>query len=295
MELDESEPFLHAREPKTAERKPRAATVSWHWQTAVHVILSICVATTLANAYYLYTLLSHPSVQSADIYGSYPLASGQSLPRPNQFIGLESVNRSKPGFVPPKPIVNMPRVLTQVDSVRPEFVYTQDPRRWLSFAGAVTPDDKNFLVNRTVHTIAQFRVLDFGMERCQLMFNISLPSHLAAEDNPLVPFSRAFQSSASSPSFSVSIAVSRLAVDRVLDIRTLSWKTRPAKANVVGSYAVAEGSATYTGLFDCPSDSLQTFEFACDGEDSPGNECMLSWWQDLHQTLGVFLVQHPSV
>lgn len=163
------------------------------------------------------------------------------------------------------------------------------------------------------NTVAQFRVLDYGMERCELLFNVSSAEHLASESNPRVPFDRSFKAS-SAPAY---ISVYRLASDIVLDPRSLSWSTKPDVVQFMGDYAVVEGAASHSMSFPCASDSLQTFEFRCGGNgERDGGDCRVEWWQDMHYSLGtsihvlletiavvlmlvrfsgVFLVQHYSL
>lgn len=151
---DESKPFFtddindHELFVKTTSKRTL-------WRSVCYATLGLAVALTLSNAYFVHNILRRLPPPSLDPYDNYPRSS--PLPRPNQFIGLEKVNRSLPGYVPPAPIVNMPSILTQVNSEQPHYVYPQDPRRWFSVFGTATPDDKNFLVNRSVrHTFPEW-------------------------------------------------------------------------------------------------------------------------------------------
>jgi hypothetical protein len=60
-----------------------------------------------------------------------------------------------------------------------------------------------------------------------------------------------------------------------LDLRTLSWNTRPRRTAFMASLYLAPGVVTRTREFECATDSLHIFEFACPWED-----CEVSWWQD---------------
>lgn len=137
------------------------------------------------------------------------------------------------------------------------------------------------------NTIAQFRVLDFGMEKCEIFFNISTPDVMSSEDSRWIPFNREFKSSALDPSTPIPIDVYRLSSDKVLDVLNLSWKTKPATESFLGTFDVAEGMATHTPTFYCPSDSLQTFEFRCGSGMQGADDCKVDWWQDMHDSLGM--------
>ncbi|KAG6897831.1 hypothetical protein C0995_010120, partial [Termitomyces sp. Mi166 len=65
-----------------------------------------------------------------------------SLPRPNQFIGLESINYTKHPF-PNVKMATFAGVIAQIDRSRPNFVYPVDPRRRSTYFGTVSPEDRN--------------------------------------------------------------------------------------------------------------------------------------------------------
>ena len=77
-----------------------------------------------------------------------------SLPRPNQFIGLERINYTKYPF-PNDKIATFAGVIAQVDRSRPKYIYPVDPRRRSTYFGTVSPDDRNVLATNQVclHTL----------------------------------------------------------------------------------------------------------------------------------------------
>jgi hypothetical protein len=106
-----------------------------------------CFICTIVNLFIVRTSLQAASVQLA-----VPQRTA-SLPRPNQYIGLETVNRTGAGFAAPKPLVNHPPILTQVSSVNKNFVFPDEPHRWFSWVGTVSPDDRHFLVSKEASTL----------------------------------------------------------------------------------------------------------------------------------------------
>lgn len=104
-------------------------------------ILFGCVACTLTSL-----LLAGFALPVAKQTSNIP-SGDANLPRPNQYIGLDLVDYSTSDF---EPIVNFPPILTQVDSAHADFVFPDDSRRWLSWIGVVSPDDRHFLINSTV-------------------------------------------------------------------------------------------------------------------------------------------------
>lgn len=78
-----------------------------------------------------------------------------SLPRPNQFIGLESINYTKHPF-PNVKIATFAGVIAQIDRSRPKFVYPVDPRRRSTYFGTVSPEDRNVLATNQASSIPTF-------------------------------------------------------------------------------------------------------------------------------------------
>lgn len=121
------------------------------------------------------------------------------------------------------------------------------------------------------NSIAQWRVRDWGMEHCRLVLSLPPPSTALAQNVTLHPHS-------------VSIDVFNLTTPdaRFLDVRTLSWSTRPARQSPGPVATMALGTESASGeaaseLFWCLRDSVHTYEFAC-GAATP--ECGIDFWQD---------------
>ncbi|GJE91773.1 hypothetical protein PsYK624_079240 [Phanerochaete sordida] len=204
------------------------------------------------------------------------------LPRPNQYIGLERVNRKYLNATPPDPIVTFGLVLTQVSSMRPQYVFPVDTHRtFLPTVGTVSADDKPFVVNSTISSIAQFRVRDWGMELCQLV--VALPSDAAAANVTL-----------SAPSVDVDVWALDADDYDFLDVHTLSWKTRPRRRDAVpaATLALRAGEKAVTEKFACRRDAILSFEFAC----RPGEPCVVDFWQDgVSLLLGMYMIQYATI
>ena len=96
----------------------------------------------------------------------------------------------------------------------------------------------------------QFRAIDYGMENCSL----------------------ALAPSAEGPLVDVELDVWALAgaprrpgrrLNSNLDVRTLTWASRPARKEHVGVLSVVGGASGETRTFACPSGSYHTLEIAC--------------------------------
>ena len=97
-----------------------------------------------------------------------------SLPRPNQFVGLERINFTKHPF-PEVTIPTFAGVIAPIDRDRPNFVYPPDPRRRSTYFGTVSPDDRNVLATNQACLIPCSRcALTDGNDRSQPWCNSDL-------------------------------------------------------------------------------------------------------------------------
>ena len=125
-----------------------------------------------------------------------------------------------------------------------------------------------------MHTIVQFRAIDFGMESCTLAFDFP-----AAGDQPepgatfdIRPSSR--------------FDVFRLDIEKKIDTDKLSFSTRPPVLSKVATIEAHIHGMTVITEFPCPSMSLYGFEIAC----AKGSDCFLDVWTSQNKTYGE---QHP--
>lgn len=97
----------------------------------------------------------------------------------------------------------------------------------------------------------QFRAIDYGMENCSLALVPSVEGAAAADveldvwalvDAPQRPGRR---------------------LNANLDVRTLTWASRPARKEHIGVLKVIGGAPGETRMFACPSGSYHTLEIAC--------------------------------
>jgi hypothetical protein len=98
----------------------------------------VCLATTALN---VVLFCIPPSVARPEI---------QAPLRPNPYHNLEHVDK------PPKSsrIVNYPTLLTQVSSAKPEMAFPDDPHRYSSSQGYISPEERPFHVTSEVHILA---------------------------------------------------------------------------------------------------------------------------------------------
>ncbi|KAI1782600.1 hypothetical protein LXA43DRAFT_1103694 [Ganoderma leucocontextum] len=178
------------------------------------------------------------------------------------------------------PIQNIPRVVAQVFPDRPkEPAPVGEHDLFNKVFGTLSPHEKHLHVAPNVHTIAQLRALDFGMEECSLV--IQLPGHGDRIEGK-EPF-RFNQLSA--------FDVYRLDAPKPLDVRKLSYSTKPPAQERVASLVLKSGEENLVTTFPCPWGTLHTFEVVC-GE---GSNCLLDIWSSQNTTYGIYMYQHQTV
>jgi hypothetical protein len=132
-----------------------------------------------------------------------------------------------------------------------------------------------------ISTIAQFRMHDFGMERCVIVISVPAQSTSAPgsvdEDHRFIPGGYEIKGDTQT------IELWKLEDTQTpLDLRTLNYRNKPRRESLFASVNIAPGEDTRTREFFCREDSLQTFEFVCPWED-----CEARWWQIKgNETLG---------
>ncbi|KIJ54694.1 hypothetical protein M422DRAFT_133624, partial [Sphaerobolus stellatus SS14] len=175
----------------------------------------------------------------------------------NAYIGLATIEEGyRPVQLPP--IYNYPRFVGQVTPQNPTYVFHESVVKEMTVAGLIYPQDRRIFVNDTVHSIAQFRVADWGMEKCSLSMVIPEYTDSPNTDITIIPSPTSFQ-------------IWRLNVDSELNTAKLSWKTRPPRRHFVGELTVGKNITAYLPEFPCTSGSLVSFELNCDS-------CLVDFW-----------------
>lgn len=74
------------------------------------------------------------------------------LRRPSQFIRFDEIERPSPPA--PKQFENYPILLAQIDSSDTSKVFPDDPRKYMSHVGTISPEDRRVLVSETVSLLS---------------------------------------------------------------------------------------------------------------------------------------------
>ncbi|KAK0473978.1 hypothetical protein IW261DRAFT_1656296 [Armillaria novae-zelandiae] len=131
----------------------------------------------------------------------------------------------------------------------------------MSRRGLVSPEERRVQTTDKVSTLAQFRIIDYGMERCELHVRFPINSTTAASSGH--PFL---------------LTVNRLESEIPLNTKTLSYRTKPALVSTLAQIRVH-----WWKRFDCRWDELITFQLACFDTERLGDamdDCRVEWWQN---------------
>ncbi|THH08337.1 hypothetical protein EW146_g9026 [Bondarzewia mesenterica] len=184
------------------------------------------------------------------------------------YIGLDKL--SLPPTSPDTQIVNFPRMLARVQRSAPDRVFWPATPDRQTFTGTILPDARHFAVSHDLSTIAEFRVLDYAMERCRIAITLPLRNTSNAD----------FNSQNLRPS---NVHVWRLDTrEGPVDPRVLSWRTMPHRATFLGALTANAGSTARTAEFACEQGALVQVEFSCSPteEDMESGSCFLDFWQE---------------
>lgn len=194
----------------------------------------------------------------------------------NPYIGLNELYSSEEAR-PSKydRIVNLPRLAAHVSWVEPDLVMPFDVHRWLTDFGYVSPPDRQLQVSSAVHSILQFGVMDYGMERCSLA--IRLPSRGDALPHPY---------SLKDVADTVRLDMCELDAKRPLDERTITWNNRPTCIRNLGILDAKVGGEVQMDSFPCKSGAFLAYEISCASETP---DCGIEVWSNQNETWGQLL------
>lgn len=121
-------------------RQKRSSLGSW--------AMAVCVLCTVINLGT--TFWSPPAYPAAaqKPLSAYTPNDVRLLRRPNQYVGLEKVQRPTPPE--PRNFTNYPLVILPIDSANPKKVFDHDPKRHSSQVGTITPEERRVVVTDTV-------------------------------------------------------------------------------------------------------------------------------------------------
>ncbi|KAJ2966014.1 hypothetical protein NUW54_g13930 [Trametes sanguinea] len=189
------------------------------------------------------------------------------------YIGLDALYASgKVNASKVNPITIRPRISAQVFVNEPGKLAPIGERDyWHETYGMMSTHERRLHVTSEIHTVVQFRAIDFGMEDCHLVFTLP-PLGVPLEKGASIEFNPSSR-----------FDVFRLESERPVDLHKLSYKTRPKVLEkvAVGVNPRAD-EETLIHRFPCPRASLHVFEVAC----ADGSDCMIDTWSSHNTSYG---------
>jgi len=261
-------PTGHEKEPfSTIRANPSSALTRW-----VTVLLCTFVLLDVAVYTYIARLLVLEDVNP------------NTLKIKSSYINLDELYDPQWGIVNSShhnPIVNLPRVAASVARSDPHRTPPLDQHRPLTPYGVMELPDRHLQLHPDINTIYQFRVIDWGMERCQLA--LKLP---ALNETLIEPFN--FHGDDEM----VMVDVCELETSHMLDLWTLSWSNRPTCRKHVGTLAARPDQEVVLPEFPCELASIRSFEISCAAQQ---HDCEIDIWSSQDRNWGLFMYQHQTI
>ncbi|KAJ7573793.1 hypothetical protein C8J56DRAFT_1065714 [Mycena floridula] len=212
-----------------------------------------------------------------------PNITADNLPVGNTYIGLEDLYQNK-NQASVKSIINFPKVLQLVNSSQPNTVFPQWYKTSTTPHGVISINERRLSVTGTTSTVAQFRILDFGMEKC--VMKLALPFH---NNNSGLGLSPERIKKPSSRDFAIDVW--SLRPDLNFDAQSLTWRTMPQRDKPVGSFWIADAQIQRLEAFPCRSGVYMTFEMVCAESDCDIDQVVTGD----SDKMGVYLEQYSTI
>jgi len=203
----------------------------------------------------------------------------KGLQRPSQYVDFDAISWTQSRLDALPKIHNFPVIVAQVSTSEPGKVFPIDPARWIGQNGTQSPEVREVLITPDVSTIVQFRVLDYGMERCSVA--IEIPSEQDVRQR--------YRDNSLDLDGDTTVEVWQLETEKELDVRLLSKRTVPPRKSLVGKIHAEMGQRSGTVDFPCKSRSLYSFELAC-----PSHDCRIQFTQDGDKPIFAFYLLQKS-
>lgn len=188
------------------------------------------------------------------------------------------------------PINNDPMLVVQMNSSEPHSAANADLHEWMSPIGTLSPKDRHFKVSSTVslvaykyetawpytpqiHTVAQFHVMDYGMEICKIVFK--LPQH---GDILLHPYTLPVTDT-------LHLEICILDTTHLRYVGSLSWASRPTCTATQHITAIV-GEVVESEALHCKSGSIIALLVSCDKKQPNIEQCEADIWSNQYDTWG---------
>ncbi|KAG2124198.1 hypothetical protein DEU56DRAFT_917154 [Suillus clintonianus] len=222
-----------------------------HNQTLSVWLLAITIVCTVLD----FSMVAWDRFPRIDLRPTSTSDEFELLPFQNPYLNLDILYKdSNLNNSTHDPIINNVPVIAQVSNTEHQKVFP--PFQPFKSVGEYTAPifEQWLIVTHEVESIAQFRVLDFGMENCSL--SLTVPPRNSTGDLLSTDLDD-----------SVILDVWSLPARHKLDLYNLSWAKLPRPRVHIGHMNASYGKTYRMPGFKCKSQSYQTFAVSC---SSPG-------------------------
>ncbi|KDR69098.1 hypothetical protein GALMADRAFT_215387 [Galerina marginata CBS 339.88] len=169
--------------------------------------------------------------------GDTKISSIDNLKIGNPYINLEALYREANISVPRyDPVINVGQGLVQVSLTDPHKVIPEYTETGNLSIGHIARFRRHLIATPTISTVAQFRIMDFGMESCSLV--ITVPDEITTRDTIVGPTGK-----------SVVVHIHQIEVQNRLNLRKLSRSLLPPTRKHIASMVISYGKTAESGVF----------------------------------------------
>ncbi|KAI0319586.1 hypothetical protein OF83DRAFT_1082162 [Amylostereum chailletii] len=229
----------------------KTAVARW----SIAVILLCTIIDSCALLYILSRLSSTSSPRG--------VPSSDDIPFRTSYINLDQIYLQRPtSSEPRRSIINIPQDIAQVTRTKPDQVYPQPSDAWVNRNGVVPFGYRHLLVDSETSTLAQFRVMDYGMGNCSI--TIRSPSKSTSVGNTAIEGDQGD---------AMGVDVWLLSTSRRLDLKTTSWAKKPHRAGHLGTLSLSPGTT----------------------QSLPGFPCYVNITEVHKSAIGLYMVQYQTI
>jgi hypothetical protein len=193
----------------------------------------------------------------------------------------------------PRPsVINVARAFGHVSSAEPQKTFSQWTDLWLTKNGYIPLDDRKLLVTAEISTIVQFRVLDWGMENCTIIFDIPISDTSGSSSES--HWARSSRKEADLPSrIGTRLLLHELEAPHKLDFTRLTYSNKPRRVREIAQIDIHRGHKLELPSFQCTSGTYFTVEVSCAPEDA--EECALEYLAVNRHVSGMYIYQRQTI
>ncbi|KZV66623.1 hypothetical protein PENSPDRAFT_688826 [Peniophora sp. CONT] len=257
-----------------ADLRERRSSADFQEQVILWSLYVVSVCVVLSATAVGYAILNRPGTISVALKSDFKKLEWRSSYIDFDVLYGPNARGPRPTFAP---FIQHAAVMAPVSSVNVAKVYTP-PTTYalLPHEGYASVQSRHLIATNEMSTVAQFRTLDWGMDNCTV--DIVLPP----ATNEVTTLNQIHAPS--------TLSLWLLDPSRELDVKKLSYATKPTRVSSLGQLTVSPGVSLSSPAFACPRDAFPTVEVEC-----VSAQCAIDVLHTGRSEGGLFLRQAQSV